>query len=208
MANFYIADTHFGHENIIRFDGRPFQNWEEMDRELIRRWNESVGKGDLVHIIGDFVWKPASRWGEIVPKLNGQKILIRGNHDPQGLTKEIKKYIAGFMDYKEFHDGAYRVVMSHYPMLFYAHDYDENTVMLCGHVHSTVENDLLERFVEYVRFVRDGEKLVDRALIYNVGCMMPWMDYRPRTLEEILEGYNKYIVRKTAERISKFKEDC
>ena len=45
---FFTSDTHFGHENVIRFDGRPFASVEEMDAELIRRWNAKVGKGDLV----------------------------------------------------------------------------------------------------------------------------------------------------------------
>lgn len=41
---FFTADTHFGHENVIRFDKRPFASADEMDEEMIRRWNNKVGK--------------------------------------------------------------------------------------------------------------------------------------------------------------------
>ena len=52
---FFTSDLHFGHENVLRFDNRPFQTIEEMDEELIRRWNAKVGKGDLVYVLGDLI---------------------------------------------------------------------------------------------------------------------------------------------------------
>ena len=67
---FFTSDLHFGHENAIRFDNRPFKSIEEMDTELIRRWNEKVGKGDLVYVLGDMIWKmlycPESHIGVIL----------------------------------------------------------------------------------------------------------------------------------------------
>ena len=48
---FFTADMHFGHENVISFDKRPFETVEEMDEDLIRRWNAKVGKGDLVYVL-------------------------------------------------------------------------------------------------------------------------------------------------------------
>ena len=55
---FFTGDLHFGHENVLAFDHRPFETVEEMDAELIRRWNHKVGKGDLVYVLGDFICLP------------------------------------------------------------------------------------------------------------------------------------------------------
>ena len=54
---FFTSDLHFGHENVIRFDNRPFKTVEEIDSELIRRWNAKVAPGDLVYVLGDLIWK-------------------------------------------------------------------------------------------------------------------------------------------------------
>ena len=54
--NLYIADTHFGHKNIIRFDSRPFATVDEMEEEMVKRWNIAVEPSDTVYILGDFCW--------------------------------------------------------------------------------------------------------------------------------------------------------
>lgn len=55
--NLYIGDLHFGHENVIRFDDRPFANVREMDSAMIRLWNQRVAKEDDVYILGDFAFR-------------------------------------------------------------------------------------------------------------------------------------------------------
>lgn len=54
MKKWFIADTHFSHTNIIRYASRPYPNVEEMDRNLINNWNQSVGKDEQVFFLGDF----------------------------------------------------------------------------------------------------------------------------------------------------------
>ena len=70
MKNYYIADTHFGHERVIEFDKRPFSSLEEMEEEMIRRWNAVVERGDTVYILGDFCWRVDADWIRILKRLN------------------------------------------------------------------------------------------------------------------------------------------
>lgn len=53
---FVTSDLHFGHKNIIQYENRPFKNIEEMDRKLIKNWNEIISENDTTYILGDFSW--------------------------------------------------------------------------------------------------------------------------------------------------------
>jgi calcineurin-like phosphoesterase family protein len=90
---FFIGDTHFGHRNILRFEGikahRDFFTIEEHDEEIVRRWNRIVCKGDIVWHLGDFAFSSSSI--TIAGRLNGMKKLVLGNHDHYP-TEEYLKY--------------------------------------------------------------------------------------------------------------------
>lgn len=180
---FFTADTHFGHENVIRFDNRPFDSVEEMDKELINRWNAKVGRGDIVYVLGDMIWKSATNEAEnLIKTLNGKIILIRGNHDRFIKNAKAKKALAGIKDYDDIEvtldDGSKRrCVLSHYFMPFYnSHRY--GAVLLHGHSHCS-EESAVER--EMPKNLNERGFLNE---IYNVGCMH-W-NYEPVTLDEIL----------------------
>jgi len=82
MKRFIISDTHFGHANIITYEGRPFENADEMDSVLIKNWNSVVSKDDIVWHLGDFSLKSnQDDIKSIVSKLHGRKQIILGNHD-------------------------------------------------------------------------------------------------------------------------------
>lgn len=91
---FFISDTHFDHANILLFkrnDGTPLREFsciEEMNEHIIDRWNSTVRVMDKVYHQGDFAMKEQSL-DAILPRLNGHKKLIRGNHD----VYKLKKYI-------------------------------------------------------------------------------------------------------------------
>ena len=76
-----IADTHFGDENIRLYEERPFRDVEEMDLEMVRRWNGTVGDDDLVYHLGDFCSQGEDRCRELLSQLKGHKYLVMGNHD-------------------------------------------------------------------------------------------------------------------------------
>ncbi len=180
----FTSDLHFGHENVIRFDGRPFSTVEEMDNELIRRWNEKVAPGDLVYVLGDFIWKSRNDdAAELIRSLHGQIILIKGNHDRFLHNAKAKDALAGIKDYDDIcvtlEDGTQkRCILSHYFIPMYnGHRY--GAIHLHGHSHNTEEAQLeLDIAAEMKAKGLSNE-------IFNVGCM--YWNYEPVTLDEILK---------------------
>ena len=187
--NYYISDLHYGHNNVIKFDNRPFENVEEMEEKLVNNWNSVVTNKDHVYHLGDFCWGKVDEWIRILKRLNGNIHIIKGNHDID-LSPKLKKYIVEYTEYKELKEQGYNLILCHYPMLFYKHSYDVNTFMLCGHVHKTSENEQLQRLI---RLLRDESinPYDNKGQIINVGCMMPWMNYTPQTLEYLVKKYDK-----------------
>lgn len=78
---YFIADTHFNHENIIKYCNRPFRDVEEMNEVIINNWNSVVSKYDTIYHLGDVRFGSSDELRKIVKGLNGKKILVRGNHD-------------------------------------------------------------------------------------------------------------------------------
>lgn len=198
--NYYIADCHFGHKNILLFDNRPFGDLAQMEEVMTMLWNATVRKGDTVYILGDFCWGKADEWLRIIRQLNGTKVLIIGNHDLSSYPAELKNQFADITPFKEIVDNGKdnsgrKVLLSHYPMPFYKRANNEKYFMLCGHVHNTAENTILERLIQELR---NNNHTFSRAhaancgQIYNVGCMMPWMEYTPRTLDEIVTRWDRF----------------
>ena len=184
---FYISDLHIGHENVIRFDNRPFSNVQEMEAALMANWNGRVCRDDTVYILGDFIWGKEPEWRRIVPLFNGNKVLIRGNHDLKGMSKDVRSMFQDVKDYKEITDDGRRVILCHYPIMFYKGAYNPLVYMLCGHVHTTRENSFLNQWRRELQLTKanPGDNVGN---IFNVGCMLPYMGYTPRALDEIVEG--------------------
>lgn len=93
MTRWFTSDLHFGHNNIIRYCQRPFRDVHEMHNAMIQTWNETVKEGDEVYVVGDFSLS-ARYCKEILPLLNGTKILVVGNHDKpfKHIFKQTKEY--------------------------------------------------------------------------------------------------------------------
>lgn len=80
MADIWVtSDTHFGHKNIIKYCNRPFKDELEMNEVLIENWNKVVKPQDKVYHLGDVFF---GKSGQVLHRLNGQKRLVLGNHDP------------------------------------------------------------------------------------------------------------------------------
>lgn len=176
---FYISDWHYGHKNILAYDNRPFKSVEEMNKVLVDRWNNTVHPGDLVFVLGDMFWCTEECAIPILQSLNGTKILIAGNHDTYK-KQAFRDQFAQIADYMEIKDRERNVVLFHYPIPCFKNHFN-GWYHLYGHVHNSFESNMMEH-----------DKMLQQELyghqcnMFNVGAMMPWMDYTPRTLDEII----------------------
>ena len=121
---FLTSDHHWFHKNIIKYCNRPFNSMEEMNCNLIEKWNSVVNQEDIVIHLGDFAFRGMAR--EIRPKLNGTIILIRGNHD----------YSIGEDDGFIIIDGTLKIgnlILSHKPL--HQFEIPKGFINVFGHIH-------------------------------------------------------------------------
>lgn len=178
---FYIADWHYSHVNAIRFDNRPYNDVYEMNEDLIRRWNSVVGEDDTVYILGDMFWCSPVQAIPVLDQLKGKKVLIKGNHDRYH-NHEFKNKFEEIVDYLEIEDNGRRVVLCHYPIPCFKNHY-YGWYHLYGHVHSSFEWNMMESIK------REMKELYGKPCeMYNVGVMMDYIKFTPRTLDEIIKG--------------------
>ena len=140
MKTFLIGDTHFGHSNILTFkreDGSPlrsFHNIFEHDEYLIQQWNKVVSSEDKVYHLGDVGFKSFSRVQEIFARLNGTKVLIRGNHD----RFKLSQYAQLFKDVRGSH-VLDKCILTHIPI--HPESLSRWKMNIHGHVHSNTLKD-------------------------------------------------------------------
>lgn len=90
MRRWIIADTHFGHGNIIKYEARPFENAAAMDETLVAKWNARVAADDVVYVLGDFtLCRRLDVIQHLLSLLRGRKVLVMGNHD----TRKPAEYV-------------------------------------------------------------------------------------------------------------------
>jgi calcineurin-like phosphoesterase family protein len=133
-AVFLVSDTHFGHMGVCKFtrnDGvtklRPWTDPDEMDEEMIKRWNATVRPNDKVYHLGDVVINRKAL--KTLSRLNGDKVLIRGNHDIFR-DDEYREY---FRELRAYHvmNG---MILSHIPV--HEESLGRFGVNIHGHLHA------------------------------------------------------------------------
>lgn len=139
MTIWYTADTHFGHENVIRFCNRPFVSAAQMDAVMLENMWKVVGPADQLWILGDFAFGPKARNSTYVEQVFNQlpgaeRHLIIGNHD-QNPTLELPW--DSTTHFAELHDGPVNQLntLCHYPMITWNHA-RRGALQLFGHVHN------------------------------------------------------------------------
>jgi len=161
------------------------------------KWNAKVTNGDTVYILGDLAMRGTQEdLIAFVSTLKGHKIMVKGNHDD---IKDLryKQLFDEICDYKEISDTLdgknVKLVLCHYPILMWK-DQHRGSILLYGHVHNSIEEYYFKKCLREMNnedfFNRRSGEEVLRA--YNVGCMMSYMDYEPKSLTEIVASYERF----------------
>lgn len=181
-AIYLISDTHFSHKNILKV--RPqFRSIEEMDRQLVEKWNATVAPDATVYHLGDVAMWTVDKLAP-VKSLNGKKFLVRGNHD--NFSEEVYRAY-GFektLAMKEFTG----VVCTHVPI--HPQELYRWPLNVHGHIHNEKVQQpklgIIEQPGEFYDAVITGSEPDPRYLCVSVEQT----DYRPVSLEEIRRRHN------------------
>ena len=167
---FLVSDTHFGHAGVCKFtrsDGEKLRPWtdpDEMDEEMVKRWNETVKPTDKVYHLGDVVINRKAMG--IMRRLNGDKVLIRGNHD----IFRDDEYRQHFRELRAYHvmNG---MILSHIPL--HPESLGRFGVNIHGHTHSN-----------RVMLKKMGGEIIDTR--YHCVCVEQ-TDFRPILFEDVIK---------------------
>lgn len=167
-AVFLVSDTHFGHAGVCRFTHedtgvkiRPWTDPDEMDEFMVRAWNERVRPKDKVYHLGDVVIN--RRAMKTLARLNGDKVLIRGNHDIFR-DDEYREY---FRELRAYHvmNG---MILSHIPI--HEESLGRFGTNIHGHLHTR-------------RVMKDGKPDVR----YHCVCVEQTPDFAPILFEDVVK---------------------
>ena len=140
---YFTSDTHFNHENIIKYCKRPFSSIEEHDEALIKNWNDVVPEDGIVFHLGDVGFGDTDRINEILNQLNGKIYLVIGNHDWGRILDWHSQRFAGITQQINMKIGKRNIILNHYPMLAFGGAWrgEDATYQLFGHVHTSPYTD-------------------------------------------------------------------
>lgn len=134
---FFTSDTHFGHENILKYCNRPFSSIEEHDNELIKRWNEKVPEDGIVFHLGDIGFCSESYLKDILTKVNGKIYWIIGNHDWKRMTHGVISRFEYVTQQMVIRIGKKIIYLNHFPFLCFSGSNRSKVWNLYGHVHTS-----------------------------------------------------------------------
>ena len=166
---FVTSDTHFYHNNILKYENRPFKDIDDMNNKMIELWNETVSSKDEVYILGDFSFGNEEETIKLLNKLNGKKYLIKGNHDYVVKNKDVRDKFEWIKDYFVLKHNKMKFVMFHYPIQVWDCRH-HGAIHLYGHIHSNLGNHSME---------------YDIPNSYNVGVDVN--GFKPVLIEDIIE---------------------
>ncbi len=174
--NWFTADEHYNHFNIIEYTNRPFLRWQDMNEEIIKRHNSRVQPSHTVYHVGDFkLGAPRGGWNtyELTKMLNGNHVLLKGNHDKNNGTNTVLKYVI-------IKTCSLNILLVHHP--------DEALVMMSG---GGIDMAFTGHVHQNWKFKKN---------MVNVGVDV-W-DFYPVDAKQILKAYKNWETGRDEKRVS------
>lgn len=135
---FFSSDYHFFHKNILRHHGatRSGNTVEEMNEHIIEAHNNTITKHSIIYMLGDISFGNADATESVLKRLNGNKVLVYGNHDQIIKRKpSLQKYFNHCVDYKEIRIDGTKICLMHFPISSW-NSMSHGAIMLHGHTHN------------------------------------------------------------------------
>lgn len=131
----FTSDSHFFHSNVIEYSHRPFSGVNEMNEEMIRRWNSVVHRDHTVFHLGDFCLGTPEQWNYILDRLKGKIILIVGNHDSRQMSEDLIRRFELVTPQLRIRVGHQKIYLNHFPFLCFSGE-NYGDWQLFGHIHT------------------------------------------------------------------------
>lgn len=182
---YIVSDTHFFHRNIIEYCDRPYDNIEIMNEDIVNKWNSIVKEDDIVFHLGDVGFGLVEQLQPIVHRLNGHKILLRGNHDMNrgtiswtniGFEFVYKKGIISLQDFNE-------LIMEMYGQKFVNFSDWEDNEILFSHSPKQCDDNVLNIHGHMHNVPLDPNTY---NLMNHICTSIEMIDYKPISLDEVL----------------------
>ncbi len=147
-STFITSDLHLGHANVINYcpESRGhFTSVDEMNNAIVSNINSVVTDNDVLIIVGDIAFAKPNVAMDFLKQINGQKILIWGNHDSKLRNSSVfenERRIAGVVGYADYMcetfvvDGVrHKAAIMHFPLLSWDRMH-HGSFMFHGHGHA------------------------------------------------------------------------
>jgi calcineurin-like phosphoesterase family protein len=160
-----------------------FSDLDEMDKVMIENWNKKVKSKDTVIITGDMFYRNQVPAHEYLERLNGRKILVKGNHDQSWLKnytlEERERYFEFIGDFYRIKQNGFKIYFCHYPMLSWESS-RYGSLLVCGHIHGRMDNI-------------EAKTFKDMAFAFNAGVDVN--GFYPVSLGELIKNNFEFYQR-------------
>lgn len=185
---FFTSDFHLFHNNVLKFDNRPFVDVHEMHFAIENGWNEVVKPNDIVIYLGDLSFarrEDKASVDALLSRLNGIIHFVMGNHDKFDEIKKMSRFqsVQDYLEVRIKHVEGYKTLETmfccmHYPIYSWNKSH-HGSYHIHGHCHGNLHHG------------EDANYYWNRRAI-DVGCMLH--DYKPISYSQVIEKLSHVVL--------------